>query len=250
MVSVVVPAAVPEGAAADGVNDDDEGEDDNVNNGSPLPVPLERVHHAGLAQLAPVAEVVLVVAPCAAVQVDRRGACRRLRLGPLRAAGVREVAARGRLAAPGLDRGQAEPRQTRRRVLVLALLLQEAPADVRVGEAPPDPGPGPAALDVAPQPGGVVPEAVLFVPGARHGLPGDLVGDDEGEDGEAEQRDDEGQHGEEVEPQQPGGAAAGAGEAREGDGHERRPQRDGRGGQEVVALGAVGARVWAQSPSP
>jgi len=119
VVGVIVPATVPEGTTAEGENDDDEGKDDDVNNGGPLPVPLERVHHAGLARLAPVAEVVLVVAPRAAVRVGggQRGAspCHRLRLGrPLRAAaGVREVAARGRLAAPGLDRGEAaEPRQT------------------------------------------------------------------------------------------------------------------------------------------
>ena len=120
VVGVIVPATVPEGTTAEGENDDDEGKDDDVNNGGPLPVPLERVHHAGLARLAPVAEVVLVVAPLAAVRVGAGGGrgscpCRRLRLGrPLRAAaGVREVAARGRLAAPGLDRGEAaEPRQT------------------------------------------------------------------------------------------------------------------------------------------
>ena len=65
----VVPAVVPEGAAADGVDDDDEDEEDDADDGDALPVPLERGHHAGLARLAVVAEC--RVAPGLAVRVRR-----------------------------------------------------------------------------------------------------------------------------------------------------------------------------------
>ena len=98
----VVPAVVPERAAADGVDDDDEDEEDDVDDGDALPVALEGGHHAGLAGLAVVAE--RLVAPGAAVRVRRRAD--RGGLGPVRAVHVGEVAAGGGLAAAGLHERQ------------------------------------------------------------------------------------------------------------------------------------------------
>lgn len=95
----VVSAVVPEGAAADGVDDDDEDEEDDADDGDALPVPLERGHHAGLARLAVVAERRGVVAPGLAVRVSRVGGHRR----PVRAADVGVAAAGGGLAAARLQ---------------------------------------------------------------------------------------------------------------------------------------------------
>ena len=238
MVGEVVPAAVPECAVAEAADDDDEGEEDGVDDGGALPVPPEHALHAGLARPAPVAELVVVVVPPSAIRVGRRRGAPPGGPGPLPAPRVREVTARGRPAAPGLDRRQAAASEPgRRRLLALAAVLLEALAHSGIGEAAPDPAPAPGPLDVAAQPGGVAP--------APAGPPG---GDGEGEGGEAEQRGDERERGEEVEPDEPGGAAAGAGEPREGDGRERRAQRDGRGGEEVVAAGAVGAGPQPDAP--
>jgi hypothetical protein len=95
----VVPAVVPEGAAADGVDNDDEDEEDDVDDGDALPVPLEGGHHAGLARLAVVAEVRGAAVPGLAVRVRRVGGGGR----PLRAADVGVAAAGGGLAAPRLQ---------------------------------------------------------------------------------------------------------------------------------------------------
>jgi len=94
----VVPAVVPEGAAADGVDDDDEDEEDDADDGDALPVPLHRGHHAGLARLAVVAE--RRVAPGLAVRVRRRVGGRR----PVGAADVGVAADGGGLAAARLQR--------------------------------------------------------------------------------------------------------------------------------------------------
>lgn len=94
----VVPAVVPEGAAADGVDDDDEDEEDNVDDSYALPVLLEGGHNAGLARLAAVAERRGGVVPGVAVRVRRVRGC----LGPVRAAHVREAAAGWGLAASRL----------------------------------------------------------------------------------------------------------------------------------------------------
>jgi hypothetical protein len=122
-------------------------------------------------------------------------------------------------------------------VLVLQFL-----ADLGVLEAAPDPVPVLAVLHPLLQPVGVVAEPVLLVPSAGDGLAGALVGDDEGEDGEAEEDDDEDEHGDEVEPEEAVDAAAGADEAREGDEEEEHPERDHRRREVALALRAVGAR--------
>ena len=194
-VDTVAPAVL-ERAAPDGVDDDDEGEEDDVDAGHALPVPLERGHHAGLARPAAVADLVGVVAPLVAVRV---GGAQPRRLAPPRAAAVREVAARGRLAAAGLDRGEVVSDELRPRLVPVL----QAPANVGAGEAAPDLVPVLAAPHVAPQPRGVVPEAVLPVPAAGDGLAGATVGDGKGEGGEAEEGDDEGEHGEQHAPSMP-----------------------------------------------
>ena len=99
----MVAAVVPEGAAADGVDNDDEDEEDDVDDGGALPVALEGGHHAGLARLAAVAERPVVVGPRAAVGLRRLG-----RAAPLRAVDVGEAAADRRLAAAGLRAGKDE----------------------------------------------------------------------------------------------------------------------------------------------
>ena len=127
-------------------------------------------------------------------------------------------------------------------VLVLQFLT-----DLRILKAAPDLVPVLGVLDPFLQPVGVIPKPVLLVPSPGDGLPGALIGDDEGEDGEAEEDEDEDEHGEEVDPEQPGDAAAGADEPREGDHEEEHPDRDDRSGEVPLALGAV--RALAQ-PDP
>jgi hypothetical protein len=96
----VVPAVVPERAAANGVDDDDEDEEDDADDGDALPVPLQGGHHAGLARLAVVAEVRGGVAPGLTVRVRRvgGGGC------PACSSDVGVAAAGGGLAAARLRR--------------------------------------------------------------------------------------------------------------------------------------------------
>ena len=103
---------------------------------------------------------------------------------------------------------------------------RELLADLAVLEAAADLGPVLRVLDPPLKPGGVVPEAVLLVPPAGDDPPGAAVGYDEREDGEGEVEQEEDDEREEVEPEEAGGVAKHAGEAREGEHEEEHPQRD------------------------
>lgn len=70
---VVDAAVVPEGGTADDVGDDEEDEDDDVDDGDLPPALLQAGQHPGLARVAGVAELALVVAPQGAVPVGTGG---------------------------------------------------------------------------------------------------------------------------------------------------------------------------------
>lgn len=81
----------------------------------------------------------------------------------------------------------------------LVLVLQ-ALARLALHQAAPDAPPVLGGLHPPLEPVGVVTEAVLREPAAGDGVAGALVGDDEGEEGEADKEDDEEEHDDEVEP--------------------------------------------------
>jgi hypothetical protein len=139
-----------------------------------------------------------------------------------------------------LDRGEVAVDELGGRLLSGRKLL----ADLAVLEATADLGPVLRVLHPPLQPGGVVPEAVLLVPPAGDDPPGAAVGDDEREDGECEEEQDEEEEREEVEPEEAGGAAERAGQAREGEREEEHAQRDDGPLEEPLAVG--GGRAVAE----
>jgi len=66
-----VPPVVPKHAASEGVDDDEERDERSVDDGNLLPAVLEVTQDAGLARLAGVAELRLVVGPGVTVRVGR-----------------------------------------------------------------------------------------------------------------------------------------------------------------------------------
>lgn len=93
---------VPCGAAADAVDDSDEGKNTAVENGeiSPL-LPYVR-QHSSFARIAPVAPRLLLVAPFSAIALSRRTHRPRFRHRPERRILELESTLRRRLTAPGL----------------------------------------------------------------------------------------------------------------------------------------------------
>lgn len=115
--------------------------------------------------------------------------------------------------------------------------LSEAFADLTVLNAALDPSPVACLFHSLLQPIRVVSEPVLLVAPVGHHLAGALVGDDEGEDCEAEEEENEEEHDAEVEPEQPRDPAAGAHEACEGDEHEEGAYAYDRPLEKFLAVG-------------
>jgi hypothetical protein len=98
-----VPSVVPKHAAPEGVDDDKEHDERRIDDGNLLPAVLEVPQDAGLARLAAVAELGLVVRPGIAVRVGRIAGARGL--GPIGLVQVCEVAFSWGLAASRLQNG-------------------------------------------------------------------------------------------------------------------------------------------------
>lgn len=96
-----MPPVVPKHAAPKGVDDDEENDERRIDDGNLLPAVLEVTQDAGLARLAAVAELRLVVRPGVAVRVGRVAGARGL--GPVGLVQVCEVAFSWGLAASRLQ---------------------------------------------------------------------------------------------------------------------------------------------------
>lgn len=100
----VLGLCVPECAAADHVDEDEGDSGDDERHVCFAPLLAQVAQHAGLARLAAVAQLALVVAPCRAILVRPRVA----RVHPHRRVHIHVPACRRRLAATGLHRGKQE----------------------------------------------------------------------------------------------------------------------------------------------
>ena len=96
-----MPPVVPKHAAPKGVDDDEEHDERSIDNGNLLPAVLEVPQNAGLARLAAIAELGLVVRPGIAVRVGRIAGASGLR--PIGLVQVCEVAFSWGLAASRLQ---------------------------------------------------------------------------------------------------------------------------------------------------
>lgn len=85
----IILAVVPKSAAANGVDDDEEYEEDDVDYGHLLPVTLYVIEHPSLARLAVIAQHARVVSPRAAFWI---GLGRAPSLRPIGRGHIREVA--------------------------------------------------------------------------------------------------------------------------------------------------------------
>lgn len=109
----------------------------------------------------------------------------------------------------------------------LVLLLQ-ALAHLPVLETAPDPPPVVVIIHPPQEPMRVVAEPILLVPSPGDDRPRALVGDDEGEHGEAEEEEDEHEHDEEVDPEEAVVAAACPGDPGDGDEEDEHAKGDHR----------------------
>uniref|UniRef100_A0A7C9ERC8 Uncharacterized protein n=1 Tax=Opuntia streptacantha TaxID=393608 RepID=A0A7C9ERC8_OPUST len=193
--SGVAPSVVTESTAADGVDNDEEDKEDDVDHSHPFPVGLEVLQHPGLARFTAEAEGIGVIAPFIAVWI--RAICCWGGLDPHGWALVGKVATLWWFAATRLNRIQILGEELLGGNFVI---LNEILAEFTVHQTAVNPIPIPTVGDTFLKPVGVVPELVLLVSSITQGFAGSFVGDDEGEDGEAEEYDDEYEHDEEIEP--------------------------------------------------
>lgn len=185
-VSVVLPV-VPESAASDGVDYNEEYEEDDVDHSHLFPITLQIIQYACLARLA--IKTLLIIRPSCTIRISGVGGCR---WTPYSRVHICEVAFRWWLAATRLKWREALLDVSIE--IFVGAFLSKFLADFAILQATPDLPPILAVVHSLLQPIRVVPQLVLFVPSIGHDFARAFVGDNEGEDCEAKEEHDEQEH--------------------------------------------------------
>lgn len=210
----ILPPVVAESTATNRIYDDEEDKENNVDNSHFLPVTLEVLQKPSFARSAVIAQGTRIVAPDITVTVAVSDVSI---LAPVGWAYIYELAVFGGLTATRLNRRQVFGKEfIRTSVSFLGKFL----ANFAINQTTPNTIPVLRVINSFLQPVRVITQLILLIPTITHNFPGTFVGDNEGEDSEAEEYKYEQEHDDEVDPQQPIDAATGADEACEGDDQE------------------------------